>query len=51
MLSFASPLGRPSNEDETPRDDPGRLVYLVAGARFATDETGRVPVMPYRMRA
>jgi hypothetical protein len=50
MLLFATPLG-PPRKDETPGDDPERLVRLVAGARFATDETGRVPVLPYRLVA
>ena len=31
MLLFASPLARPSNENETPGEDLERLVRLVAG--------------------
>jgi len=28
----------------------GRFTRMVAGGRFATDETGRGPVVPYRLR-
>jgi len=34
MLLFASPLGR-HPKDETPGEDPERLVRLVAGGRYA----------------
>jgi hypothetical protein len=34
-----------------PRRTPEPRQSVVAGGRFATDETGRVPVMAYRMRS
>jgi hypothetical protein len=40
-----------STKEETGRNDATGLNWMVAGGRFATDETGRVPVMPYQMRS